>query len=53
MRRGFGDWVERTLELEKFSAVQKLRLGMYVDFNGNGSINPRDAYYSFLLFFVL
>lgn len=41
-RRGFSDWIEKTLEMENFSAVQKMRLALYVDFNGNGKISWRE-----------
>lgn len=41
-RRGFSDWIERTLEIESFSSVQKMRLALYVDFNGNGKISWRE-----------
>lgn len=41
-RRGFVDWIERTLEIEKYTAVQKLRLATYVDFNGNGKISWKE-----------
>jgi len=41
-RRGFTDWIERALEIESFTSVQKLRLAMYVDFNGNGKISWKE-----------
>lgn len=41
-RRGFTDWIERALEIESFTSVQKLRIAMYVDFNGNGKISWRE-----------
>jgi Ca2+-binding EF-hand superfamily protein len=41
-RRGFSDWIEKTLEMEDFSSVQKMRLALYVDFNGNGKISWRE-----------
>jgi diadenosine tetraphosphatase ApaH/serine/threonine PP2A family protein phosphatase/Ca2+-binding EF-hand superfamily protein len=41
-RRGFSDWIERALEIESFSSVQKMRLALYVDFNGNGKISWRE-----------
>jgi len=42
MRRGFSDWIEKNLEIDKFSSVQKMRLALYVDFNGNGKISWRE-----------
>jgi len=41
-RRGFTDWIERALEIESFTSVQKLRLATYVDFNGNGKISWKE-----------
>jgi hypothetical protein len=41
-RKGFSDWIERTLEIEKYSSVQKMRIALYVDFNGNGKISWRE-----------
>lgn len=41
-RRGFVDWIEKTLEIDKYTSVQKLRLALYVDFNGNGKISWKE-----------
>lgn len=41
-RRGLSDWIERTLEIDKFTSVQKMRIALYLDFNGNGKISWRE-----------